>query len=85
VNAVLNRLVREGRIAGFWTNLGEPRSKGGLHVVVAPVGAVDEAGTVELRDLVLAQLAPLAVDPVVTVDRSGTAIDALAGRSEGPP
>ena len=85
VNAVLNRFVREGRIAGFWTNLGEPRSAVGLHVIVVPAGPLDEAGTRELRDAVLGRLALLALDPVVTVDRSGTALDAVAGRGSGAP
>jgi hypothetical protein len=81
VNAVLNRLVREGRIAGFWTNLAEPRSAVGLHIIVVPAGHVDEARSRELRTEVLERLAPLALDPVVTVDHSGTALDAIARRS----
>jgi hypothetical protein len=85
VNAVLNRLVRDGRIAGFWTNLSEPRSTVGLHVIVVPAGPLDETGTRELRAEILERLALLALDPVVTVDRSGTALDAIARRGPGAP
>jgi adenine/guanine phosphoribosyltransferase-like PRPP-binding protein len=85
VNAVLNRLVRDGRIAGFWTNFSEARSSGGLHVIVVPAGLLDESGTRELRAEIVERLAPLALDPVVTVDRSGRALDAIAGRHSGAP
>jgi hypothetical protein len=38
INAALNRLVGEGTITGFKTNLGERGASGGLHVIVtAPV------------------------------------------------
>ena len=79
INAVLNRLVREGTIAGFWTNLGEAPTPFGLHVIVAPVGPVDQAGAEDLRARVAQRLEPLAADVTVTVDRSGRVLDRRSG------
>jgi hypothetical protein len=72
INAVLNRLVRTAKIAGFWTNLAEARHPVALHVVVRPPGAVSETEALALRSLVEQELAPCAPDATVTVDRTGS-------------
>jgi len=71
INLVLNRLVREGVIGGFWTNLAGPRTPFGLQVIVAPPNQVDDAAAVAIQALVQDKLARCAPDAVVTVDRSG--------------
>jgi predicted TIM-barrel enzyme len=71
INLVLNRLVREGVIAGFWTNLAEPRAALGMQVIVAPATDVDDAAALAIQELVRDKLARCAPEAVVTVDRSG--------------
>ncbi len=71
VNAVLNRLRREGTIAGYWTNLGHPSRALGLHVIVARGGTLDRDAT---REVVTAALGRVAPEATVTV------ADELPGR-----
>lgn len=71
VNQVLNRLVSAGVIARFWTNLGEPRSALGVHVIVTPADPVDDAGAEVLQERVARELHALSDLFTVTVDRSG--------------
>jgi DNA-binding Lrp family transcriptional regulator len=66
---VLNRLVREGVIEAFRTNIADRKSALGLHVIVT-AGAADQAGTEDVRRQVVRELEPLIADAVVTVDRS---------------
>jgi hypothetical protein len=73
VNQILNRLVAEGIIRSFWTNLGAPLSPLGVHVVVVPAAPVDEIGAGGLRERIGRELGPLAVPLTITVDRSGPA------------
>jgi hypothetical protein len=70
VNAALNRLVREGVITGFRTNISEPSSTLALHVVITTDAALDGAGALAARARVEKQLEPLVPGAVVTVDRS---------------
>jgi|tagenome__1003787_1003787.scaffolds.fasta_scaffold18940738_2 hypothetical protein len=79
INLVLNRLVREGVIGGFWTNLAGPRTPLGLQVIVAPPTQVDDAAALAIQTLVQDKLARCAPDAVVTVDRSG---EPLGSRSQ---
>ncbi|TDR94387.1 hypothetical protein [Enterovirga rhinocerotis] len=62
INAALNRLVREGVIAGFKTNRGDKSSRDGLHVDIVPAAGGDAEGT---RQTILDLLTPL--DDEVTV------------------
>lgn len=48
INLTLNRLVREGVIATFKTNLSSPDRTGGVSVVITP-GLEGEAETARLR------------------------------------
>ena len=64
INAALNRLVREGAIAGFKTNRGEKSHDVGLHVSVTPKGD-DDAESVKAR--ILGVLQPLDDEVTVTV------------------
>jgi hypothetical protein len=64
LNAVLNRLVREGVIAAFRTNFSVKDSPAGLCVMVTPNGA--DAGSV--KDQVHQALAPLARDGIITIE-----------------
>jgi hypothetical protein len=66
---VLNRLVREGVIEAFRTNIADRKSALGLHVIVT-AAAADQAGTEDVRRQVVRELEPLTADAVVTVDRS---------------
>ena len=50
INAALNKLVREGVIAGFRTNRGDKTAQAGLHVDVTPSGG-DDAESVRARIL----------------------------------
>jgi hypothetical protein len=61
---VLNRLRREGAIAGYWTNLGHPSRALGLHVIVARAEERDRDAT---RDAVTRALARVAPGATVTV------------------
>lgn len=64
INAALNKLVREGAIAGFRTNRGDKSAQTHLHVTVtAPDGEDEEA----VRQRILAVLLPLDEEATVTV------------------
>lgn len=41
VNAILNRLVREGVISAFQTNFGTPPEAFGVHIIITPPSASD--------------------------------------------
>ena len=71
INIVLNRLVREGVITAFKTNIADRRSALGLHVIVTAPGVEDRARAEAVRRRVARELAPVAGDATVTVDRSG--------------
>jgi hypothetical protein len=71
VNVALNRLVAEGVIKRFWTNLAARKPLLALHVVVSPPEPVDGKGEEAIRSAVAAALEPLTEDVVVTVDQSG--------------
>jgi hypothetical protein len=71
INAVLNRLVREGVITAFKTNIADRRSALGLHVIVTGSGVDDRAQAEALRRRVARELEPLSEGATVTVDRSG--------------
>jgi hypothetical protein len=71
INAVLNRLVREEVVAGFWTNLGEPAPPFALHVIVRPPNPVGDHEASIIRTRVQQALAHCAPEATVTVDRSG--------------
>ncbi|WP_375461050.1 hypothetical protein [uncultured Enterovirga sp.] len=64
INAALNRLVREGVIAGFKTNRGDKSLDSSLHVNVTPAPN-DDVDTV--RDRILSVLTPLDDEVTVTV------------------
>jgi hypothetical protein len=66
---VLNRLVREGVIEAFRTNIADRKSALGLHVIVT-AAAGDRAGAEDVHRQVARALEPLITDAVVTVDRS---------------
>lgn len=70
INKVLNRLVSAGVIVRFWTNLGEPRTPLGLHVIVTPPAPVDDAAAEALRERVAGDLRTLSDPFTITVDRS---------------
>jgi hypothetical protein len=73
VNAALNRLVREGVITGFRTNISEPSSTLALHVVVTTDRALGDAGRLAARARVEERLERLVSGAVVTLDRSNGA------------
>ena len=64
INAALNRLVREGAIAGFRTNRGDKTPGAGLKVNIVPV-AEDDVETIRTR--ILGILTPLDDEVTVTV------------------
>ncbi|MDB5590265.1 hypothetical protein [Enterovirga sp.] len=64
INAALNRLVREGVIAGFKTNRGEKTQDSALHVNITPTANGD---TDRIRDLIIGVLTPLDDEVTVTV------------------
>jgi hypothetical protein len=64
INLTLNRLVREGIISGFKTNLSSPDRISGLSVVIVPNPA-GEADEIKAR--VLADLEALIDDVTVTI------------------
>ncbi len=68
---MLNRLVREGVITAFRTNIADRRNALGFHVIVTAADASDRARAEEVRRQVARELEPLIADAVVTVDRSG--------------
>ena len=71
INAVLNRLVREGVITAFKTNIADRRSALGLHVIVTAPTADDRAKAEAVRRQVARALALLNEGVTVTIDRSG--------------
>lgn len=75
INAVLNRLVREGVISGFSTNLSRRGEPVPLHVVAqVPVpsdgqGGEVDAGAIEaIRSRILGELKPYDEAPTVTIE-----------------
>ncbi len=64
INAALNRLVREGVIAGFKTNRGDKSHLAGLHVDVIPSAGGDAES---IRKTILGVLTPLDDEVTVTV------------------
>jgi hypothetical protein len=70
INAVLNRLVREGFITAFKTNVADRQSALGLHVIVTAPGVDDRATADQVRRQVVGELEPLTDGVTVTVDRS---------------
>ncbi len=74
INAALNGLVSAGVITAFRTNLAQPATPLGLHVIVTAEGASDPARAEDVRRQVTAALGELGKKATVTVDRSGTAL-----------
>jgi hypothetical protein len=74
INAALNRLVSEGVITGFKTNLADRKTALALHVIVQAENVADAKGAEAVRKQVLAVLDELGEDATVTVDRSGAAL-----------
>jgi DNA-binding Lrp family transcriptional regulator len=74
INAALNRLVSEGVITGFKTNLADRKTALALHVIVQAENVSDANGAETVRKQVLAVLDELGEDATVTVDRSGAAL-----------
>ena len=74
INAALNRLVHDGVITGFKTNLADRKAALGLHVIVTAENVADAARAEAVRRQVLEVLDGLGEDATVTVDRSGTAL-----------
>ena len=70
INAVLNRLVREGIITAFKTNIADRQSGLGLHVIVTASGVDDQAKAEEVRRQVARELEPVIDGATVTVDQS---------------
>jgi hypothetical protein len=70
INAALNRLVREGVIAGFKTNRGEKSHDAGLHVnvTVKPEDDVESA-----RGRIMSVLTPLDDEVTITVGAASPA------------
>ncbi len=71
INVALNRLVAQGVIARFWTNLGDRNALLSVHVIVAPSAPVDEAGVEAIRKAVSAVLTPILEEVTITIDQSG--------------
>jgi hypothetical protein len=68
INLTLNRMVREGVIAGFKTNLSSPDRSVGLRVTITPPAvSADEAEAIRAR--VEADLEALVEGVVVTMDQ----------------
>lgn len=72
VNVALNRLVREGVITGFRTNLAQPDRSSGLHVVagaaVAGVGETFDDAVEAVRERVALELARVTEEATVTIE-----------------
>jgi len=64
VNAILNRLVREGVISAFQTNFGTPAEAYGVHIIITPGSATDRDG---VRRAVAAALDGLSEQVTITV------------------
>lgn len=79
INAALNGLVRDGVITAFRTNLAQPATPFGLHVIVTAEGVDGDARAEEVRRQVLAALDALGEDATVTVDRSGASLNPDGG------
>jgi hypothetical protein len=84
INSILNRLVREGEIGSFWTNLGDPKTALGLHVIVTPPRVVGDEEAAALRGRVEFALGRLNAGATVTVDRSGGTVSFPEGRGAKP-
>jgi hypothetical protein len=68
INLTLNRMVREGVIAGFKTNLSSPDRSSGLRVAITPPAVpADEAEAIRAR--VESDLEALVEGVVVTMDQ----------------
>ena len=67
LNAVLNRLVREGVIAAFRTNFSVKDSPAGLCVTVTPHGADADC----IKERIHQALAPLAREVIVSIEDQG--------------
>jgi DNA-binding Lrp family transcriptional regulator len=74
INAALNRLVSDGVITGFKTNLADRKAALALHVIVQAENVSDAKGAEAVRKQVMAVLDDLGEDATVTVDRSGAAL-----------
>ena len=77
INAVLNRLVREGVITSFKTNIADRQSALGLHVIVTAPAAEEHTIAEEVRRRVSGELEALAEGVTVTVDRSGQHVQGI--------
>ena len=64
VNAILNRLVREGVISAFQTNFGTPAEAYGVHVIITPGSATDRE---RVRSIVAQALQNLSEQVTITV------------------
>lgn len=69
INATLNRLVREGAIAGFKTNRGDKSKPIGLHVNITPAPDDDVES---VRAKILTVLTPLDDEVTVSVGTEAT-------------
>ncbi len=64
VNAILNRLVREGVISAFQSNFGTPAEAYGVHIIITPASATDREAA---RRTVAAALDGLSEQVTITV------------------
>ena len=69
INLTLNRMVREGVIAGFKTNLSSPDRSAGLRVTITPPPSAEGREAEEIRSRVEADLEALVEGVVVTMDQ----------------
>ena len=74
INEALNGLVHGGVITAFKTNLAQPATPFGLHVIVTAEGTDDPSRVEDVRRQVVAALDKLGETATVTVDRSGMAL-----------
>jgi len=77
VNVTLNRLCREGVIAGFKTNFLSPSKGWGVHVIVAPPEELAGENAEALRRRVLEALEPLKIEVTVTVTPQPSTLDQI--------
>lgn len=73
VNAALNRLTREGVIAGFKTNFGRTMPPGEPHVVITVGPATAGTKEEDLIRQVASVLDPVIEGCTITIDRSAAA------------
>ena len=69
INLTLNRMVREGVIAGFKTNLSSPDRSAGLRVTIMPPSSAKPDEGEEIRAKVEADLEVLVEGVAVTMDQ----------------